>query len=238
MNNMDDSMGPDEQSHGGISRRDMIKASVAAGALVWSAPVLLSGTASANHTIPCGPCEPAGTIVRLNISSMQISSANCGSTQCLTNRQASLGAACGTREDLLADCITAAAADLMEFVTPTQFNAGLATLDLSPLLEIRSVSINQQGGPGIGGCFFTDCGNLSTAQNSGPQNTTITGGTTIPPGTEVNTGFPNRIWVTNDSSFPGGQRIHVDTVADGNQDNLNEIGLVLCVSNAVTGQCP
>jgi hypothetical protein len=47
VNSMDESMDTGEQLPGGISRRDMIKASVVAGALVWSAPLLLSGTASA-----------------------------------------------------------------------------------------------------------------------------------------------------------------------------------------------
>src|SRR5437588_249869 len=70
---MEQSMDTVGESPGGLSRRDMIKASVAAGALVWSAPVLLTGTAAAAVTLPC-PCN--GTLIVVKIAST--TSVNCG----------------------------------------------------------------------------------------------------------------------------------------------------------------
>ena len=86
VNNMDESMDEIEQSPSGVSRRDMIKASVVAGALVWSAPVLLTGRAAADHDDVWPPdppdhnCPCAGTLVRFKIGS-DIPSANCGQTR-------------------------------------------------------------------------------------------------------------------------------------------------------------
>lgn len=228
MNDMDESMDIVETSQDGISRRNMIKASVAAGALVWSAPLLLSGTAYAQDE-DC-PCAPAGTLVRLNISSEQLSSANCGNVACLAARDPGLAVVCGTREAALANCIISDASDLMVFVDPTQFNAGLATLDLSPLITVVSVAVTHQAAPPTGGCIYTDCGAaLSTAQNSGPANTTDTG---------TARSLPNQVWVTAGGTL-GGQRINIDTIpaGQGNQDNILAIDLLLCVSNGVTGMC-
>jgi hypothetical protein len=215
MNKMDDSM-ETEQSPGGISRRNMIKASVVAGALVWSAPLLLSGTASAqDENCPC-----MGTLVRLNMQSASLASANCGNVSCLAARDPDLGVACGDRE---ADVVCAIQADnLITFGPGTSFNDGLATLNLDPMLSIVSVSVKQQGAGG-GTCYFTDCGpaNLSTTQGAPPLNT-LTSGATVP--------VPNRIWVTN-----AGQTINI--ALPGSQNNIIEINLLLCVSQAVTGMC-
>jgi hypothetical protein len=228
MSNMDESTGMDEQSHGGLSRRDMIKASVVAGALVWSAPVLLSGTAYAQAERPECPCAPAGTPVRLNISGGNpgpITSANCGNVGCLIARDPSLDVACGTREQALFNCIVSAPANLMRFVAPTDKEAGLATIELDPMITVISAAFRHQANSID--CVFTDCGpDMATSQASG-TNTTVTGA--VRP-------LPNQIWVTPGGGL-GGQTIHIDTTAVGQQDNWIEINLILCVSNAVTGRC-
>lgn len=227
MNDMDESMGVTEHPHGGLSRRDMIKASVVAGALVWSAPVLLSGTAHAAAERPECPCGPAGTPVRLNISSAQISSANCGNVGCLSARDPSLSAACGTKEQALFNCIISAPANLMRFREPTNQATGLATLDLDPLITVISVAFRHQSNSID--CVYTDCGpNMATSPTTG-QNTTVTGA--VRP-------LPNQLWVTtNEAGSLGGQTIHIDTTPVANQDNWTDLNLLLCVSNAVTGRC-
>ena len=227
MNVMDESKGMSEPSRGGLSRRDMIKASVVAGALVWTAPVLLSGTAYAAAERPECPCAPAGTPVRLNISSSQISSANCGNVGCLSSRDASLAVACGTKEQTLFSCIISAPANLMRFRPPTDQNMGLATLDLDPLITVISVAFRHQANSID--CVYTDCGpNMATSPTTG-QNTTVTGA--VRP-------LPNQLWVTTgDPGGLGGQTIHIDTTPVGQQDNWGDLNLLLCVSNAVTGRC-
>lgn len=216
---MEKSIDRDEQAVGRFSRRDMIKASVAAGALVWSAPVLFSGTAYAqDENCPC-----MGTLVRLNLPSASLAAMNCGNTGCLDARDPGIDmeVPCGDRET---DIVCAIRADqLITFGPGTSFNTGSAVLNLDPMLTIVSVAVRQQGGGGVNAnCFFTDCGaaNLSTAQNAGPRNTNIAG---------VPQAFPNRIWVTN-----GGQTINVDLPGT---TNITEINLLLCVSQAVTGMC-
>ena len=225
VNNMDESMDRDEQEAGGISRRDMIRASVVAGALVWSAPVLLTGKASANHVWPPDPadenCPCMGTLIRLNLSAS--GTINCGSIACLDNRDPSLvnEVPCGERED---DIICAIEADnLITFGAGTNFMTGVATVNLDPQLTVVAVSVLQQGGGNpLSRCFFTDCGptRLSTTPGALPANTNISGAA-LP--------LPNRVWVTN-----GGQTINVDTTGTA---PIIELGVLLCVSQAVTGMC-
>jgi TAT (twin-arginine translocation) pathway signal sequence len=80
----------------GLSRRDMIKASAAAGAVAWTAPVIIDSLASpaaaATFTPPCG-C----TNYTFN---SQCGPDNQG-TKCNTNP------ACATQSDLLANCFSA-----------------------------------------------------------------------------------------------------------------------------------
>ena len=224
MNNMDESIGTDEQPHGGISRRDMIKASVVAGALVWSAPVLLTGRASADHVWPPDPpdenCPCAGTLVRFKIGS-DIPSANCGNTLCLEARDSGLvmSVPCGDTEEAI---VCAIKADELISFTAANFPQGTATLAIDPLISLVAVAVRRAGGQ----CIFTDCGtnHLSTARLAAPGN---------PPNTDVNGDplpFPNQVWVTN-----SGQTVNIQL--NGNPRNITQIDLLLCVSRAVTGQC-
>ena len=227
MNNMDDSMDT-EQSLGGISRRDMIKMSVAAGALVWSAPVLLTGRASADHVWPPDPpaenCPCAGTLVRFKIGS-DIPSANCGQTLCLDARDPGIvmEVPCGDAEEAV---VCAIKADQLISFTADDFPQGTATLVINPLITLVAVAVRRAGGE----CIFTDCGanHLSIARLEAgmgdppnPPNTDVLGNTLL---------FPNQVWVTD-----SGQTINIQL--NGNPSNITEINLLLCVSRAVTGMC-
>jgi len=211
MNNMDDTTGTD-QSPGGLSRRDMIKASVAAGALVWSAPVLLSGKAFASHE----DCPCAGTLVRLNISAGL--AINCGSTMCLDNREPDLAAEvpCGERAD---EIICAIEADNLITFSNANLPGGRLTITLDPMLTFQAGAIRQQGGGGTqANCFYTDCDALSTMQVGGVPNTMQSGAAVV---------GNNRIWVPNSTT------IEINTVGV----NITAVDLLLCVSAAVTGVC-
>jgi hypothetical protein len=72
VNNMNETTDTGQQAVGGISRRDMIKASVIAGGLVWTAPVLLTGKAAAQEE----NCCQGGTLVAVKITQLQ--TVNCG----------------------------------------------------------------------------------------------------------------------------------------------------------------
>jgi hypothetical protein len=139
VNNMDESMDVLEQSTGGISRRDMIKASVVAGALVWSAPVLLSGTAFAQT----GCCEAPFQEVALKFTS---ANPNCGVT-CLDHLV-----------DENVDCCQALADALIMNVTynaGTQQGgpAGTATIEINTSLATLTGASVRGGGTGQPICF-------------------------------------------------------------------------------------
>ena len=237
VNNMDELIGMVEQP-GGISRRDMIKASVVAGALVWSAPVLLTGRASANHVWPPDPadenCPCVGTLLRFKISST-IQSANCGELLCLDDRDPSLAAEvlCGDAEDAIVCAIKNDT--LIRFVPPTDFNQGIATLELDPRITLVAIGVRETGG-GQASCSFTDCGDdhLSIDPDE-PDPDADPPDPPNPPNTDIDGDplpYPNRIWVTPGPD--GGQTIHIDL--PGNRD-VGQIDLLLCVSRAVTGMC-
>jgi hypothetical protein len=233
VNNMDDSMDTVEQSLDGISRRAMIKASVVAGALVWSAPVLLTGKASAIHEeddLPPDPpdefCECLGSLVIIKIPSDSLAAINCGAS-CLDDRDPDIdnpmnnpdAVLCGDKEK---DIVCAIQTDKLITFGPFDANGSNnppdpanATVILDPMLTVVAASVKVSND-----CYFTDCSThfLSTAQNSGVPNTDKNGDAVS---------FPNRIWVT-------GQTVNVELPL---RENITHIELLLCVSQAVTGMC-
>jgi hypothetical protein len=142
MNNMDELMDMVEQSRGGISRRDMIKASVVAGALVWSAPLLLNGTASAQT----GCCPSPFQEVALKFTS---ANPNCGVT-CLDMLVDENVDCC----QALADALIVSA--VYNAGTSNGGPAGTATITINTALATlsgASARVNQPGVPGPPTCF-------------------------------------------------------------------------------------
>jgi hypothetical protein len=140
MNNMDRVMDTVEQA-AGLSRRDMIKASVVAGALVWSAPVLLSGTASAQT----GCCPSPFQEVALKFTS---DNPNCGVT-CLDQLV-----------DDNVDCCQALADALITSVTfdagvqnGPQKHPGTATITINTALATLTGASVRGGATGQPLCF-------------------------------------------------------------------------------------
>ncbi len=204
-----------------LSRRNMIKASVVAGGLVWSAPVLLTGKAAAQSTVLC--CAE-GTPVTVKVASM--TGVNCG-VSCLDNFA-----------DLNFDCpqdLVSCLGDLELVVGDfTSGGADTATITLSPGVSLIAASAKASNR-----CYFTRCEPCFT---SGPMDFSICkntcqtqsggacSGVSIPPQN-------NRIWVIPNSPSPGYTTIMVNThpAPDG---VLNHVELSLCISPEITALCP
>ena len=217
VNNVDDSMDTTEQSAGGFSRRDMLKASVAAGALVWTAPVLLSGRAAAD---PADVCCTDGTPVTVKVAST--SGVTCQGNSCIDTRAAadpanfkSFSVAC----DQFVGCLNDPVLDLV-VINGFNTQAGTATITIKEGITVVSVGVKTTST-----CFFTDCPCLARSATS---NT---------PGTECantcdtnNCGTPpNRVWITTSGN---------DTVVNvKNASPLNTVQMTLCLSPEVTGMC-
>ena len=220
VNNMDESIGAVEQAPGGISRRDMIKASVVAGGLVWTAPVLLSGKAFGQVVTPdCTENCPDGfeTSIAVKITGNGV---NCG-VSCL-DMMGNLP--CSTS---LATCLgTVHQGQLNAFVTVNNFdqngNPPTATITLDPNVGLQAVGVNT---PQF--CFFAFCPDFADtceqqAQKACPD---ISGDDRID---VVLTPVPN----------PGTGNTTTITVTLKNGDgNINHIELLLCLNSAVTGLC-
>ena len=138
VNNMDQSMDAVEQSPGGLSRRDMIKMSVVAGALVWSAPVLLSGTASAQT----GCCDPPFQEVALKFPT---ANPNCGVT-CLDHLVDENVDCCQALADALTDTVAYDAGS-------NNGPPGSATITINTTLATLTGASVRGGGPGTPICF-------------------------------------------------------------------------------------
>jgi hypothetical protein len=216
MNSMDEPIDTVHTERSGISRRDMIKASVVAGGLVWSAPILLSGTAAAAPH----PCCPTGFESAIAFKVTGTTAVNCGSS-CLDAR-AGTNLPCDSG---LADCLLDE-----DFVIVDEFdgNDGTATIRITQNARLIAAAANT---PRF--CFFTDCPTFATGPGSGTPNTCTSNQTcpTVP---------PNRIWVT---TLPDNDPNTVDftTVVvqlQPSDGNLNHVELYLCVNSVITGICP
>jgi hypothetical protein len=198
----------------GLSRRNMIKASVVAGGLVWSAPVLLTGKAAAQE--PPVPCCENGTPFTVKVAEQQ--GVNCG-TGCLTERdQVNTVFDCPDQE--LVDCLGE-----LELVVGDFTGAGedAATIILKAGVTLISASVKTQNR-----CYFADCPCFpSTPSDPTCPNTC----TSEAPNACVQAGPGNRIWVT---AGPNGSTvIHVDT----SPSPLNTIEISICLAPEITGMC-
>jgi hypothetical protein len=229
VNDMDESTGGLEQPLGSLlrrdlSRRDMIKASVVAGGLVWSAPLLLTGKAAAQTSGAL--CCPEGTPVTVKVSSM--TGVNCG-VSCLDNFD-DLNFDC---PDDLVDCLGDPALELIV----SDFSSGgddTATIVLAPGVSLIAASVKASNR-----CYFTRCDpcftssqvDFSVCKNTcQQQNGNACSGVSIPPQN-------NRIWVIPNVPNPGFTTIMVNTHAppDG---VLNHVELSLCIAPEITALCP
>lgn len=211
------------EDRSGLSRRDMIKASVAAGALVWSAPILLTGKAAAASNTPC--CA-TGTPVRFKLTSA--TATNCGAS-CLDNAPSTISSiTCSTT---VGNCLIQASNSFVKGVF--KMGGTQAEVILQP-----GVTLIAAAAKGTNNCYYTYCTCFTTSQtdNSNCKNTCSTtnggacgSGVTIP---------PNRIWVLQNmnGSTPaaGYTTIEVDT----GTESLNYVDLALCLAPAITGVCP
>lgn len=236
VNDMDNVMDGTEQQVGGVSRRDMIKASVIAGGLMWSAPVLLTGKAAA-----ATPCCPNGTPVRFKLPSA--SSTNCGNA-CFDGQPAFASITCSTA---IGDCLINPANEFVKGV----FKMGGTQADvvLKP-----GVTLIAAAAKGTSDCHFTVCPCFATAKNPPSPDPNCPAGCSsclnfcAKPNGNACTGMgaptypPNRIWVLLDTSLdamgnpqpdPGFTTLRVDT----GPDSLNFVDLVLCLAPAITGIC-
>lgn len=216
-------MDTEDQSPGGVSRRDMLKASVAAGALVWTAPVLLSGTAYAQPS----PCCPPGfeSAIAFKVTAGAV---NCGAS--------CLDAMFGTNlpcDSSLASCLIDPDNPFV-IVDAFDANAGTATIRINQNARLIAAAANS---PQF--CFNTECTGFATGPNTGTSNTCTSNQTcpTIP---------PNRIWVTtlpdNDPNTVDFTTVVVQLINQtgpgGVRDgNLNHVELYVCVNSVITGIC-
>jgi hypothetical protein len=230
MNDMDETMGA-VRSSGGVSRRDMIKASVVAGALVWSAPILLTGKAAA---APGDPCCPNGTPVSINIP--EKGGVNCGAVQCLDNVLIGFpnGADFPCTSDLT-NCINEQRLVVGDFQGGGTDEATII-LAAGVTLIVGTVKTGSD-------CFYTRCNpngpfdsghstsvddgvnpNICEAQNEGPCDSID------PPLPPAPTGR-NRIFITPGPM--GTTIVHVDQ----SSDPLGQVELSICVAPEVTALC-
>jgi len=238
VNNMDESMEELEETPGGISRRDMIKASVIAGGLVWSAPILLTGKAAAAAG---DPCCPNGVPVAINISEQN--GVNCGARQCLDNILPGFpnGAdfACQTG---LVNCF-----NMLDLVVGDFQGGGTdeATITLAAGVTLIVGAVKTGSN-----CFFTRCN-----PNGGPN---FNSGHTISPTDAVNPNIcrqqsTNAVCTFNGNDIPlpngtnnGRNRIYITPGANGttivhidmSSDPLSQVELSVCVAPEVTALCP
>ena len=236
VNNMDESMDQIEQSSGGISRRDMIKASVIAGGLVWSAPVLLTGKAAA---APGDPCCPNGTPLSINIA--EKAGVNCGARQCLDNVLPGFpnGADFGCDPDL-ANCLGELNLVVGDFQGGGTDEATI-TLAAGVTLIVGAVKTGSS-------CFYTRCNpagpdfnsthtksatdavnpNICRHQTTNAVCTFGPNDTPLPPAP----GGRNRIFI--EPGMGGTTIVRIDM----SSDPLSQVELTICVAPEITGMCP
>lgn len=244
VNNMDETVEPIGRPSGGLSRRDMIKASVIAGGLVWSAPALLTGKAAMAATTPC--C-PDGTPVRFKLPSA--TSTNCGEA-CFDNPPDSqpdwaflTAIPCSTT---IGNCLISGVNGFVKGVF--KMGGSQANIVLVPGVTLIGAAAKTQDD-----CYFTVCPCFAGCQNdTGTCDADtcknvcgkLANGNACNPAPTIP---PNRVWVlpnTNldangnpvvpNGSNPGYTTIQVDT----NGTSLNFVDLALCLAPAITGVCP
>lgn len=244
VNNMDESTGANDPSPGGISRRDMIKASVIAGGLIWSAPVLLTGQAAVAASTPC--CA-TGAPVRFKLTSA--TATNCGNS-CFDHPPATqptwsflTAIPCSTT---IGNCLISAGNSFVKGIF--KMGGSQANIALKPGVTLIAAAAKTQDN-----CFFAVCPCFPGCQNdTGTCDADMCKNTC---GKEANgnacnpapTIPPNRVWVLMDTNVdangnpnnppgmdPGYTTVQVDTGGT----SLNYVDLALCLAPAITGVCP
>jgi hypothetical protein len=223
VNNMDESMDTMEQSAGGISRRDMIKASVIAGGLVWSAPVLLAGRASAAPATCCPSIFETAFAIKFTPGNNQ---GNCGAT-CLDANIA------GNINNLPCPSLSCLLGGSDPFITATVTDSS-ATIVFDENFRVIAAAVQTNKY-----CLFTYCeltGGLSTAQNSGTANSCDDSGAPDCPNIVPNGDDPNRVWV---ETVPTSSIVRVELQPEDftGQSGLSQVEIFLCVNSVVTGMC-
>ena len=215
VNNMDESMDKAERLlERGISRRDMIKASVVAGGLVWTAPLLLSGRAAAD---PADTCCTNGVPVTVKVASN--SGANCNGTSCIDMRAAAHPtqfSSFATQCQTFLGCINNTTLGLF---TVNAFSTSGGSANITIKQGITVVSVGAKSGSA---CRFADCPCFATTHTAGDPC----------PNTDIN---GNPIAAAPVITVkPSGTNTVID-VAGFNP--LNELQITLCLSHQVTGMC-
>jgi hypothetical protein len=236
VNIMDVSMDGVEQSPGGISRRDMIKASVIAGGLVWSAPMLLAGRASAAPSICCPTGFETAFAIKYTVGDQ---TGNCGVT-CLDMDKIGVDASANNLPCPPPACLT------REGIAVANFDNFGGTVTLSADVRVIAASVRTSRF-----CFFTECDDPDPA-HAGPSTAKFTGlrnqcddgtvsdsscPTIVPDATH-----PNRIWV---EVQPDSSTIVRFELVGGNppvdypgNSGIAHVEVYLCGNSRVTGRCP
>jgi hypothetical protein len=220
---MDESMDAVEPKSGGLSRRDMIKASVIAGGLVWSAPVLLTGKAAAlvnpSACCPTGFSSNVGFKITNYNAGQDMATVNCGA-DCLTSVVPNLG--CSTQ---LPDCLVDQGfVDVVAFekgsLNPNPV-PGFATIDISEDARILAVAVNTEHW-----CIIAECPTFA-------PNTCSTSNAANPCPTSPSVATTPRITVTPNGT---GQRINIQMQLG--DETINQLHIALCINSDITGVCP
>lgn len=130
-----------------ISRREMVKASVVAGGLAWSAPILLSGKAAAQ--VAPHACCPTGTPVTIYINaSGELECVAPGTVPCLP------GSATFPCPDGFLECLDDEALDLISVNVNTP-GADTATITVDGDFDVIAVAAQTTTD-----CFWEECPNF------------------------------------------------------------------------------
>jgi hypothetical protein len=224
VNNMDESMDAVEKGmRSRVSRRDMIKASVVASGLVWSAPILLTGKAAA---APGDLCCSNGTAITFKVPSGSTASCVAG-TSCLDNLT--------TPPTVVFPCPSGLVQCLvgLGFVQSRFQGQMQATVTLA-----QGITLIAAGVKASSACYTTVCPCFPTSTGTCPSLCTSSGRNcnNVCQGSQCTTSPPNVITVDVVGSTT---TINVNTSSPtGNGHNIDTIQLSVCVPHAVTGMCP
>ena len=230
VNNMDESIDTGEEASVGISRRDMIKASVIAGGLVWTAPVLLAGRASAAPSTCCPPGFETAIAIKYTTGNTL---GNCGVT-CLDMGKIGVNGNNLPCPDLA--CISQQGFAVTTFDTSGGNPITKGTIVLNADVRLIAAAVRSSST-----CFWTECDDPA---HPGLANDKTTGfpdqceGITPCPTPSV--ANPNRIWVTTAGSGSGfTTTIHMELQASDFPGNsgINQAEIYVCVDSRVTGRC-
>lgn len=221
----------------GISRRQMIAGTVAAGGLVWAAPSLLSSPAAwAGHLCPCD-----GIKTTVKLPSDPDGSANCG-VQCLSHL-----------EHYNFPCLDDLVSCLIDqgFVTISNEDFQHGQARRARVILTGGISLLAVGAKSDNECYYAVCethfcpntcrtqaGRACTGTSVVPPNRIIvcpggaTAGSNCTNDTNVTTGSPDGAVCGTASAS------RTEFIVDMHGDPINPIEVALCIPAALTGQCP